>query len=148
MFLPHTIGNGGESATQRRGRVPRRAGAGQKPDSGSNPPTSEAVRVHIDTGSEILREIKLGTVPRGVRGHCVFEWLGRCHGGPTAAIPSGRRCTQRSFTGSGVSKGEDRICYQSIITPRGIWQNTSVSFSGQSGVREMIHQFSLRNCRR
>ena len=31
----------------------------------------------------------LGTVPRGVRSHCMFEWLGRCHGGPTAAIPSG-----------------------------------------------------------
>ena len=29
-----------------------------------------------------------------------------------------------------------------------VWQNTSVSFSGQSDVREMIHQFSLRNCRR
>ena len=29
-----------------------------------------------------------------------------------------------------------------------VWQNTSVSFSGHSGVREMIHQFSLRNCRR
>ena len=43
-----------------------RRGAGEKPDSGSNPPTSEAVGVHIDAGSEILREIKLGTVPRGV----------------------------------------------------------------------------------
>ena len=27
----------------------------------------------------------------------MFEWLGRCHGGPTADIPSGRRCTQRSL---------------------------------------------------
>ena len=81
----------------------------------SKPPTSEAVGVHIDAGSEILREVKLGTVPRGVRGHCVFEWLGRCHGGPTAAIPSGRRCTQRSFTGSGVSKGEARIFDKVVI---------------------------------
>ena len=84
-------------------------------DSDSNPPTSEAVGVHIDAGSEILREIKLGTVPRGVRGHCVFEWPGRCHGGPTAAIPSGRRCTQCSFTGSGVSKGEARIFDKVVI---------------------------------
>ena len=26
---------------------------------------------------------------------CTFEWLGRCHGGPTAALSSGWRCTQR-----------------------------------------------------
>ena len=58
MFLPHTIGNHGKSATKRRGRVPRRTGAGEKPDSGSIPPTSETVGVHIDAGSEILREIK------------------------------------------------------------------------------------------
>ena len=90
MFLPHKL----EMVVNQLQR-----------DSGSIPPTSEAVGVHIDAGSEILRKIKLGTVQRGVRGHCVFEWLGRCHGGPTAAIPSGRRCTQRSFTGSGVSKG-------------------------------------------
>ena len=31
---------------------------------------------------------------------------------------------------------------------RGVWQNTSVSFSGQSGIREMIHHFYVRNCRR
>ena len=30
----------------------------------------------------------------------------------------------------------------------GGWQNTSISFSGHFGVREMIHQFSLRNCKR
>ena len=35
MFLPHTIGDGGKSATKRRGRVPCRTGAGEKPDSGS-----------------------------------------------------------------------------------------------------------------
>ena len=44
----------------------------------------------------------------------MFEWLGRCHGGPTAAIPSERRCTQRCFTGSGVSKGEARILIKSL----------------------------------
>ena len=115
MFLSYTIGNSGESATERRGRLPCRTGAGEKPDSGSNPPTSEVVGVHIDAGSEILREVKMGTVPRGVRGHCVLEWLGQCHGGPTAAIPSGRRCTQRSFTGSGVSKGEARIFDKVVI---------------------------------
>ena len=30
----------------------------------------------------------------------------------------------------------------------GVWQNTSVSFSGRFGIREMIHQFSLRNWKR
>ena len=65
--------------------------------------------------SKILREVKLGTVPRGVRSHCKFEWLGRCHGGPTAAIPPGRRCTQRCFAGSGVSKGGARIFDKVVI---------------------------------
>ena len=32
----------------------------------------------------------------------MFEWLRRCHGGPAAALSSGRRCTQRCFAGSGV----------------------------------------------
>ena len=66
MFLLYTIGNGDESPTERRGILPRRTGAGEKPDSGSHLPTSEAVGVHIDAGSEILREVELGTVPRGV----------------------------------------------------------------------------------
>ena len=74
-----------------------------------------AVGVHVDAGSKILREVKLGIVPRGVRSHCMFEWLGRCHGGPTAAIPSGRRCTQGCFTGSGVSKGGARIFDKVVI---------------------------------
>ena len=39
--------------------LPRRTGAGEKPDSGSHPPISEVVEVHIDAGSEILREVKL-----------------------------------------------------------------------------------------
>ena len=50
-----------------------------------------------------------------VRSHCMFKWLGRCQGGPTAAIPSGRRCTQCCFTGSGVSKGGARIFYKVVI---------------------------------
>ena len=33
----------------------------------------------------------------------MFEWLGRCHGSSAAALSSGRGCTQRCFTGSGVS---------------------------------------------
>ena len=90
-------------------------GAGKKPDSGSNPPTSEAVGVHIDAGSEILREVELGTVPRGVRCHCVFEWLGRCHGCPTAAIPSGRRCTQRSFYWFRSLEGRSQDFFDKVV---------------------------------
>ena len=40
------------------------------------------------------------------------------------------------------------IVVQIITTLRGVWQNTSVSFSGHFGVREMIRQFSLQNCKR
>ena len=34
-------------------------------------------------------------------------------------------------------------CYQITTTLRGVWQNTSVSFSGLFGVRRMIRQFLL-----
>ena len=77
----------------------------------------------VDAGFKILREVELGTVPRGVRGHCMFEWLGRCHGGPTAALSSG--CTQRGFAGSGVSKGGARIFDKIVIG--------SLQCSGASG---------------
>ena len=33
----------------------------------------------------------------------MFEQLGRCHGGPAAALSSGLRCAQRRFAGSVVS---------------------------------------------
>ena len=39
----------------------------------------------------------------------MFEWLGRCHGGPAAALSSGWRCTQRRFADSGVSASGARI---------------------------------------
>ena len=50
--------------------------------------------------------------------------------GPTAAIPSGRGCTQRSFTGSGVSKGEARIFYK-----------VAIRALQRPGVAEYKHQF-------
>ena len=37
---------------------------------------SEAVGVHVDASSKILREVELGAIPSGVRSHCMFEWLG------------------------------------------------------------------------
>ena len=45
----------------------------------------------------------------------MFEWLGRCHGGPTAALSSGRGCTQRGFAGSRVSKGGARVFDKIVI---------------------------------
>ena len=56
----------------------------------------------------------------------MFEWLGRCHGGPTAALSSGRRCTQRCFAGSGVSKGGAGFFDEIVIR--------SLQRSGASGI--------------
>ena len=44
----------------------------------------------------------------------MLKWLRRCHGSSAAALSSGRRCTQRRVTGSGVSASGDGIFDKSI----------------------------------
>ena len=70
----------------------------------------------------------------------MFEWLGRCHGGPAAALSSGWRCTQRRFAGSGVSASGarifDKVAMRSLQLSRasgGI--QASVSASGPASER-------------
>ena len=44
----------------------------------------------------------------------MFKWLGRCHSSSAAALSSGRGCTQRCFTGSGVSASGVRVLIKSL----------------------------------
>ena len=71
------------------------------------------------------------------------------HGSPTAALSSGRRCTQCRFTCSGVSASGagifDKVVIRSLQCSRASGRIQAVNFSGRSGVRGMIRRFLLLN---
>ena len=72
-------------------------------------------------------------------------------GGVLSQIHNDEECviaycsTQRRFAGSGVSASGAKVVIRSLQLSRASGRNTSVSFSGWSGVREMIRRFLLLN---
>ena len=62
-----------------------------------------STRAGPDLRQQECLSLQVRSVPTGVRGHCNFEWIGRCDGGATAVVSLGRGRPKCGTAGSGDS---------------------------------------------